>query len=332
MAKSNSVKKWTQATSPDPTLEQIARKNSEKLHQWLLSVLPLGHVLGAGFGYKYSKRKNESLPAVILFTKKETSEGEKQKSHSTPSILAGLPTLIYPTEPVVALSDLRASLRPLRMGCSLGHTESSVGSLGGVARNREGRFILSNNHVLANYNQGHEGDEILQPGPADLGRSPRDVVAHLKKWVPIQFDSEVPLENQENYVDAALATPNQEHLEFLKELKQPKTWRGTSDIPVGLEVHKTGRTTGMTTGQILAVHTSFLVEFLGVGKALFKDQVISSFLGLGGDSGSLVLGEVDQSVIGLLFSGSGEITVINPIEAVQNLLGVELATERWKAS
>src|SRR3546814_9497069 len=56
--------------------------------------------------------------------------------------------------------------RLARSGISIGHAATTAGTLGGLVRNREtgAVAILSNNHVLANSNQGAMGDAVLQPG------------------------------------------------------------------------------------------------------------------------------------------------------------------------
>ncbi len=55
----------------------------------------------------------------------------------------------------------------LTAGSSIGHYKVTAGTLGGFVRDREGVYILSNNHVLANSNKAEGPDPILLPGPAD---------------------------------------------------------------------------------------------------------------------------------------------------------------------
>jgi hypothetical protein len=54
------------------------------------------------------------------------------------------------------------------------------------------RFILSNNHVLANSNNALVGDAILQPGAIDGGQNPADKVATLERFIKIRFTDEPP--------------------------------------------------------------------------------------------------------------------------------------------
>ena len=60
-------------------------------------------------------------------------------------------------------------------------------------------YLLSNNHVLADVNNGAPGDEVLQPGPADGGTIPKDTVANLTRFQPIALGGPPHV----NEVDAA---------------------------------------------------------------------------------------------------------------------------------
>src|SRR5436853_7894264 len=78
-------------------------------------------------------------------------------------------------------------MRPAEGGSSIGHYRITAGTLGVLAHRHGRSVILSNNHVLANANEGHIGDPILQPGPADGGRL-QDTIARLSEFVPIRFN------------------------------------------------------------------------------------------------------------------------------------------------
>src|SRR3990172_1500990 len=83
-------------------------------------------------------------------------------------------------------------MRPCPGGFSIGHYMITAGTLGMVVRDSKTgqRLILSNNHVLANSNEGKIGDSILQPGPYDGGADPQDLIAYLDRFVPIGFGGE----------------------------------------------------------------------------------------------------------------------------------------------
>ena len=84
----------------------------------------------------------------------------------------------------------RERFRPnIPAGVSIGHYAVTAGTLGAVVfdNNTGEPLILSNNHVLANSNQGAIGDAILQPGTTDHGLRPDDVVAKLHRFEMLRF-------------------------------------------------------------------------------------------------------------------------------------------------
>jgi hypothetical protein len=52
---------------------------------------------------------------------------------------------------------------------------------------KQGIYILSNSHVLANEGVAEKGDVIVQPGVFDDGKAPGDVIAKLADWVPFEY-------------------------------------------------------------------------------------------------------------------------------------------------
>jgi hypothetical protein len=208
-------------------------------------------------------------------------------------------------------------------------------------------FILSNNHVLANSNQAHDDDPILQPGPSDGGQ-PDDKIAELADYVPLDFGdrqaggcrpalarllspfrSPAPADHAaayppgENEVDAALARPLSQHL-VRPDILEIGTPEGVGEATLGTDVQKSGRTTGYTTGRIIQIDVSVQVTY-GLRKALFVDQLMAGAMSQPGDSGSAVL-DMDRRVVGLLFAGSDTTTLINPIQAVLEALKIEIVT------
>jgi len=110
-------------------------------------------------------------------------------------------------------------------------------------------------------------------------------------------------------------------LEGIKDIGEPES---ATDATLGMQVHKTGRTTGYTHGLVSQKHATVRVGYPG-GTALFEEQIIISPLNSSqpfsqpGDSGSLILNELNP--VGLLFAGSDSITIANPILTVMDRLG-----------
>lgn len=111
----------------------------------------------------------------------------------------------------------------------------------------------------------------------------------------------------------------------------PKTIEITGNLEnvnVGDVVLKSGRTTGLTYGEVIATNAVIDVDYGGPW-ARFENQIVTSNMSFGGDSGSLVFNDKGNAV-GLLFAGSDQATILNPIDDVFHSLGIEkiLSTNR----
>jgi hypothetical protein len=126
----------------------------------------------------------------------------------------------------------------------------------------------------------------------------------------------------ENTVDCAIARPNDSG-EVLNEILEIGAISGVAEAGLGLEIKKSGRTTGLTTGTIQQVDVSARVNFGANRMALFTDQVMAGAMSQGGDSGSVVLDQ-HNNIVGLLFAGSVTTTIINRIQNVFSSLDVSL--------
>ena len=94
-----------------------------------------------------------------------------------------------------------------------------------------------------------------------------------------------------------------------------------------LAVQKYGRTTGHTRGKVTGINAILDVNYR-TGRARFVDQIVVTGQGFsaGGDSGSLIVtdgrGRKDRRPVGLLFAGSPNTTIANPIDLVLDRFGV----------
>ena len=100
--------------------------------------------------------------------------------------------------------------------------------------------------------------------------------------------------------------------------------KGIREGRVGIEVQKSGRTTGYTTGRITQIDVTVQVDYQGQ-MVTFVDQLMATAMSAGGDSGSAVL-DMNGYVVGLLFAGSDMATLINPIRAVLDALNVQVVS------
>jgi len=250
-------------------------------------------------------------------------------------------------EEYVALAEalmLTRRVRPAEGGYSVGHYQITAGTIatcvydilpGGTTGSPPAHgigipprcYILSNNHVLANTNAAQSGDPILQPGPYDGGTDPTDRIAALSRWVPLTLEPPTPRGLHRNVVDAAIAQGQFHDLDReVYWIGYARGWRRKANIGVGALVQKTGRTTNYTTGRITAINATVDVGYGGGRVARFFDQIITTNISAGGDSGSLVL-TLDNVAVGLLFAGSSVATIVNQIENVRSLLRVEVAQQ-----
>ena len=279
-------------------------------------------VRGVGVGYKVvGGETTGELAVVVLVTRKIRPLEDIHPKDRVPPELEGARTDVVEVGvvrvPAPATAGRRGRMRPAPGGCSVGHVRSTAGTLGCLVRRGDRVFILSNNHVLAATNLGVRGDYILQPGPSDGGHVPEDGIAELADYVKLDFAGE-------NAMDAALARP------FSRELVSPEILdvgepTGWAKPELRAEVVKSGRTTGLTRGEIGVVETTIEVLY-GLTRVRFVGQCVVTTPGFsaGGDSGSAVVLPGAKKVVGLLFAGSEEATVFTPIGRVLSALNVEL--------
>ncbi len=230
------------------------------------------------------------------------------------------------------------------------------GTLGALVEDpQNNQYILSNNHVLAESDQGQAGDTIDQPGLIDGACTPLSrpgstlhPVGSLKYFVP--------LASHQTNVDAALAAvapgtvdpagsilglgsvgPNQ-----ALTAAPPVAGHGEmlDAANLGMEVVKSGRTTGLTCSSLSAVALTVKVDYykdcaetqpyttktytnqIGISGAHFTDS---------GDSGALVLDASNAEAVGLYFAGGTDgdgngLSVANPIGDVLHELSTEAGT------
>lgn len=239
---------------------------------------------------------------------------------------------------------LARRVRPAEAGYSVGHYKITAGTIGtcvydilpgGTTGSPPAHgvgmppryYILSNNHVLANTNDAKIGDPILQPGPYDGGVDPADRIATLTRWIPMTLEPPISRSLHRNLVDAAIAQGQFHDLDReIYWIGYVRGWRRKANVAVGTVVQKTGRTTNFTTGRITAINATVDVGYGGGRVARFFDQIVTTDMSAGGDSGSLVL-TLDNVAVGLLFAGSSVATIMNQIENVRSLLRVEVAQQ-----
>jgi len=304
-------------------LTKVQQTISGVQDQYAEELMNKQNVVGFGIGTKISKGKTTSKETLTVFVTNKMNIGDLSKNDLVPKSLGNVPTDVVEVGQVFAQSNpmLTKKIRPAEGGYSVGHYKITAGTIGTCVIDKNPSpgvpkkyYILSNNHVLANSNNANIGDPIYQPGPYD-GGTKKCKIARLSKFVPIDFKGKC------NYVDAAIAEGD------LCDLDREVYWSGFVNevdwAKVGDILHKTGRTTGHTTGRVLAINATINVNY-GQGKVgKFCKQIITTDMSAGGDSGSLTINDKGQGV-GLLFAGSSTITVHNHLQYVMTLLNIKL--------
>jgi hypothetical protein len=295
-------------------------------------------VHAVGVGRKVVDGKETNQRAIRLHVVRKLPNSMLPKRARLPESIDGIPTDVLESPPafisLVCTEKRQKRQRPMVAGISVAHEDVTAGTIAYFCRSTkkgddpESVFILSNNHVLANVNIGKKGDAVLQPGPID-GGTQEDDVATLHRFVKIKLGGRA-----ENAVDCAIAEllPDATYQAKLCKIGKIKGVRAGSE---GLSVCKHGRTTGYTEGTVTDELYDALVGMSHEDPneaALFTNQLRLEVapryqaLGLGGDSGSLVVSKKDKKAVGLYFAGpeNGQYGIANPIGKVLELLEIEL--------
>ncbi|MGB9887718.1 MAG: hypothetical protein ACPLRW_12090 [Moorellales bacterium] len=319
-------------------------------------LLNLPNVVGVGHGVRRVRGRATEEPAIVVLVNRKVPLTELRREERVPRTLSKVAVDVVEVGEIRLLGRTQY-IRPAPPGVSIGHYRITAGTFGAVVRDRvTGEpLILSNNHVLANSTNGNDGraaigDPIYQPGPYD-GGGPQQIIGYLYRFVPLRKDYEEVsckharmaenLANRilhlvrphyqlsfyrrlvaENLVDAALAKPVSPEA-ITPDILEIGSVRGVREPRVGMRVMKSGRSSGVNSGEVVAIGATLKVTLDEGREALFADQFVTEALAKPGDSGSLVLDE-EHYAVGLLFAGSDKSTVCNRIQNVLELLQVDL--------
>jgi hypothetical protein len=220
--------------------------------------------------------------------------------------------------------------------------DCASGTLGSLVQDQASNlYILSNNHVLADSDQGKVGDPVIQPGLVDTGCTQFATgvtgitqVGHLQYFVPLLYPPTVPNPPATN-VDAALAATTSTSVDATGKiiaLGGAGAGSPTSSTNIGsappvagtgevltsanlntIHVAKSGRTTGLTCSTVDTIGTTIQVSyFLDAAETqpyttkTFTNQIgiPGSYFSDAGDSGSLLVDTANAQAVGLFFAGA----------------------------
>jgi hypothetical protein len=305
----------------------VEEAQSVRLFTAASGVAPDQNVVGVGVGEQVVDGKPTGVMAVKFFVRVKYPESELSRTTLLPKDIDGLPVDVEETglfRRFAPMPNPKTKIRPAQPGCSVGYRDPAnqyimAGTFGALVQDNAGKYILSNNHVLADENRLPAGARIFQPGLLDNGNPNTDQVAELTRFVPLSAAG--------NKVDCAIAKVTSAGIvsPAVLHIGPPA---GTAVAAIDMAVHKFGRTTSYTVGQIKSIDTDVTVNY-ETGNYTFHEQIIivgsaSHPFSDAGDSGSLILQRGTNHAVGLLFAGSKSHTIANHIADVLQALKVTL--------
>lgn len=180
-----------------------------RLSAFAASSHPDDNVVGIGIGHKITNGKLTAKRCVRIYVERKIAETAIPKDFVLPPKIKGTSTDVVETgrfRPLqAAVPRERRRLRPAKPGCSVGFQFTGdqarfvmAGTFGAVVQAAGIRFLLSNNHVVANENNLPVGSPIFQPGLLDQGNPNSDRIASLTRFIPLRS-------GQPNAMDCAIA-------------------------------------------------------------------------------------------------------------------------------
>jgi hypothetical protein len=194
---------------------------------------------------------------------------------------------------------------------------------------RHGKSIIPKEYILPPHDM--EEEKHIRVHVVKEGQ-----IQALLDWKP--SDNDLPSANDDipdaqvgtnnnafNYVDVAVA----EVLGGLKWSKYVKPYvsiigkpNDFIDAKIDMEVEKTGRTTGYTQGQITSINETIKVNYSQMGIVKFKNQIRTTSMSKGGDSGSCLFKKGTKEPVALLFAGSNSASFYNPMKMILSSLSM----------
>lgn len=286
------------------------------------------NVVGVAVGKKWRDGQPSDEDAIIVLVSKKEPLTALKDEDKVEGEIEGVITDVVGKSGHFVKQSYRGKARPVRPGYSCGHPKITAGTVGGFFLDKDDNLVvLSNNHVLANENNarkydGTRGSGMLQQGPYDGGRHPWRRIGSLLDFVPLRKGSD-------NHEDSAigLIIPHTYYNGSVNaDIPRIGRVNGWNDNPtMDLKVQKSGRTTGYTTGKIVGLNATIYVGY-DMGTVKFVDQILTTDMSKGGDSGSLVL-DMNNNIVGLLFAGSSQFTVVNKISYPRTTYGLKIYRE-----
>lgn len=294
-------------------------------------VLEQPNVNGIGVGYRIRGGRPTKELSLLVFVERKRPlrrlSAEELVPPALPPTLTGGEAVRVDVYELGKLRPQPAVTRsPVKPGFSIGHARlDGAGTLGAIVAMGRQVFLLSNSHVLAPAGQAKRGDRVIYPGKLDGGRNPTDVVAELAEFTRL-VPSRGARVRYVNAMDAAIAEVIPTRRGDIETQPQGIGRIGdVSDPKIGMRITKSGRTTGVTRGRVIAYPAQVEIRYEGIGVVGFsKTQAVCTRYSRAGDSGALILEQRTRKAVGLHFGGGEAGSVFTPIREVLREFAVRL--------
>ena len=296
----------------------------------------LENVNGIGYGYKYKKKVNTLEPCIQVFVDNKINIKNLSSKNIIPNKYMGIKTDVIKTKNLGYKEGFNANyfpiepkkIRPLEGGCEI--SNSKVGYLGTVCcivKRQNDYYILSNNHVLCNFNEYPIGTEYVQPSiGSDVNNIKQNKIAVLKTFIPLKPMKYEGYTKAINIVDCGIAKLIDNSL-ISDRVREIGVIKGTKKAEVGMNIRKVGAVTGLTYGEVFSTNvTTFLNS--PIGRCYFKKQIYIDIETAPGDSGAPMVTD-DNYIIGMhsarkTTEDDETLSLTNDINTVLGRLNVKL--------
>ena len=295
------------------------------------SFLSKKNVVGLGVGEKWVNGVNTFEPALLVFVKAKEGTESLHSHDLIPSTVNGIKTDVVGKSGTIIAHTNNARVRPIQPGYSCGHTAVTAGTIGAFFRDSDGDIVgLSNNHVVANINKGVPGNPIVQPGVYDDPNWSGNVVGTLKHFRPLAGRGQSSFNAADwqgisgyNLEDSGIfrVSDINGYTSNITGIGELNDFRDS--VNIGETLQKVGRTTGLTSANVIATGATVTVGYGGSLTYEFRDQIVAGAMSQGGDSGSIVV-DSSRNAVGLLFAGSDTMTIMNRIRYPRASWGLQI--------